>query len=321
MPFASLLRVSKALSHLRYLSPKFRLVLSVQKQNSLLLLKNVTCDHVCRHLSASRLCSAPAGLGQKQEEGSSDTSTPSAFGHLLLVIPVAAFALGTWQIQRRKWKLGLIRDLEARTTAPPEPLKTLEKADLEALEYRCVSVRGEFDHSKELLILPRTLNKPQRGDAGSLISTGEPGAHVVTPFYCPDLGVSILVNRGFVPKRYSDPARRQQGQITGEIELVGLVRKTEKRAAFMPKNDTDRGRWYYLDLEEMSKVTGAEPIMIDADSSCDIPGGPIGGQTKVTLRNEHLQYIITWYSLSFLTGLMWFFGIFKKRRMLTKPAL
>ncbi len=62
----------------------------------------------------------------------------------------------------------------------------------------------------------------------------------------------------------------------------------------MPKNDTQRGRWHYLDLEEMSKVTGAEPVMIDADSSCDVPGGPIGGQSRVTLRNEHLQYTITW---------------------------
>lgn len=25
-----------------------------------------------------------------------------------------------------------------------------------------------------------------------------------------------------------------------------------------------------------------------------VPGGPIGGQTRVKLRNEHLQYIFTW---------------------------
>lgn len=25
-----------------------------------------------------------------------------------------------------------------------------------------------------------------------------------------------------------------------------------------------------------------------------VPGGPIGGQTRVTLRNEHMQYIVTW---------------------------
>jgi len=31
-------------------------------------------------------------------------------------------------------------------------------------------------------------------------------------------------------------------------------------------------------------------------SASTVPGGPIGGQTRVYLRNEHLQYIITWYS-------------------------
>ncbi|XP_033643202.1 surfeit locus protein 1-like [Asterias rubens] len=293
------------------------------KQQRLSLLVDVLERHqLCRHLSTIKPNLAPANQSRTQEGASSDTSDiPSAFGHLLLIIPAAAFCLGTWQVKRRKWKLNLIRDMEMRTTAPPVALKSIDTDDLAALEYQRVKVRGEFDHSKEVLILPRTLNKPPQGDAGSLISRGEPGAHVVTPFYCPDLGVSILVNRGFVSKSLTDPAKRQRGQISGEIELVGLVRKTEKRAAFMPKNDTQRGRWHYLDLEEMSKVTGAEPVMIDADSSCDIPGGPIGGQSRVTLRNEHLQYMITWYSLSFLTGLMWFFGIYKKRRMLSKPAL
>ncbi|XP_038045658.1 surfeit locus protein 1-like [Patiria miniata] len=318
----TLQRFSKSVLRLSCLYTRAELVPHVPKENLSRLLSLSRRRHTVRHLSSTRLNQSQASSkGTHEGAASSDNAPPSAVGHLLLIIPAAAFFLGTWQVKRRKWKLGLIRDLEARTTAAPVPLNSLEKSDLEALEYRRVTIRGEFDHSKEVLILPRTLNKPQAGDAGSLISRGESGAHVVTPFYCPDLGVSILVNRGFVPKRYSNPARRQQGQVSGEIQLVGLVRKTEKRAAFVPKNDIDRGRWYYLDLEEMSKVTGAEPVMIDADSSCDIPGGPIGGQTKVTLRNEHLQYIITWYSLSFLTGLMWYFGIFKKRRMLGKPAL
>lgn len=40
----------------------------------------------------------------------------------LQFIPVAAFALGTWQVERRKWKLDLIADLEKRTHAAPVPL-------------------------------------------------------------------------------------------------------------------------------------------------------------------------------------------------------
>lgn len=65
----------------------------------------------------------------------------------------------------------------------------------------------------------------------------------------------------------------------------------------------------------MSYYLGTDPVFLDADHSLfnkrinlkcylttidnltesTIPGGPIGGQTRVTLRNEHLSYIITWY--------------------------
>lgn len=39
-------------------------------------------------------------------------------------------------------------------------------------------------------------------------------------------------------------------------------------------------------------ATVRTPFCVPAEST--VPGGPIGGQTRVTLRNEHLQYIITW---------------------------
>ena len=29
-------------------------------------------------------------------------------------------------------------------------------------------------------------------------------------------------------------------------------------------------------------------------SATTVTGGPVGGQTRVTLRNDHLQYIFTW---------------------------
>ena len=38
------------------------------------------------------------------------------------IIPASAFGLGVWQVQRRAWKLELLKDLEDRTTAEPVPL-------------------------------------------------------------------------------------------------------------------------------------------------------------------------------------------------------
>lgn len=55
----------------------------------------------------------------------------------------------------------------------------------------------------------------------------------------------------------------------------------------------------------MCKATGASPIFLDQTQDFNVDGGPIGGQTRVTLRNEHMSYIITWFSLSAATFYMW----------------
>ncbi|XP_075869936.1 surfeit locus protein 1 [Nelusetta ayraudi] len=232
---------------------------------------------------------------------------------VLLLIPATTFGLGTWQVKRRQWKMDLINELSRLTTAEPIPLP-LDPHELNDLEYRRVRVRGRFDHSQELYILPRSLVDPQREarEAGSLSSSGETGANVITPFHCTDLGITILVNRGFVPRQKIKPETRLKGQVEGEVEVVGVVRLTEIRKQFVPNNDVERNRWHYRDLEAMSYVTGAEPVLIDAVFECTIPGGPIGGQTRVTLRNEHMQYIVTWYGLCAATSYMWFAKFVKK---------
>lgn len=56
----------------------------------------------------------------------------------------------------------------------------------------------------------------------------------------------------------------------------------------------------------MCELTGADPFYIDADFQSTIPGGPIGGQTIVTLRDEHLTYVLTWLALSGFTTLFWY---------------
>ncbi|KAM6170128.1 surfeit locus protein 1 [Rhynchocyon petersi] len=226
---------------------------------------------------------------------------------LLLLIPVTAFGLGTWQVRRRQWKLKLIAELESRVMADPIPLPT-DPMELNSLEYRPVKVRGRFDHSKELYMMPRTMVDPAREarEAGRISSSAESGAYVITPFHCSDLGATILVNRGFVPKRKMNPETRLKGQIQEEMDLVGIVRLTETRKPFVPENHPERNHWHYRDLEAMARVTGAEPIFLDADFKSTVPGGPIGGQTRITLRNEHLQYIVTWYGLCAATSYLWF---------------
>jgi len=64
------------------------------------------------------------------------------------------------------------------------------RMELKELASRPVKVRGHFDHSQELYILPRSLVDPEREarEAGKLTSHAENGANVITPFYCTELG-------------------------------------------------------------------------------------------------------------------------------------
>ena len=65
--------------------------------------------------------------------------------------------------------------------------------------------------------------------------------------------------------------------------------------------------WYLIfrDIPSISTKLGTQPIFLDADAHSTIPGGPIGGQTRVFLRNDHFTYLLTWYTLSATTLFMW----------------
>lgn len=56
----------------------------------------------------------------------------------------------------------------------------------------------------------------------------------------------------------------------------------------------------------MAKLAGTAPILLDAKGPDIMPKGwPIPNQTKITHRNEHLNYLITWFSLSAITSFLW----------------
>ena len=79
----------------------------------------------------------------------------------------------------------------------------------------------------------------------------------------------------------------------------------------MNENIPERGVWYYKNFEQMAEYCGTLPIYVEATSEFTKPGGPIAGQTNVNVRNDHMQYLITWFSLSAITGAMWFLKFYR----------
>uniref|UniRef100_R4G3N1 SURF1-like protein n=1 Tax=Rhodnius prolixus TaxID=13249 RepID=R4G3N1_RHOPR len=230
-------------------------------------------------------------------------------GWFLLLIPVSTFGLGTWQIKRKKWKENLIESLMVKTREPAVQLPE-EDSEVSALEYRKVRVRGKFDHAGEMYLGPRSLLLDgESAYHGKLVTTSankSSGYQVVTPFILSESKERILVNRGWVALKNKNPRTRLHGQINEEVELEGVVRLSEPRQPFTPLNKLDARIWFSRDVEEMAKFVDCRPVFIDVTADFTVEGGPIGGQTRATFRNEHLSYILTWYGISLGTSFLWY---------------
>jgi surfeit locus 1 family protein len=93
-------------------------------------------------------------------------------------------------------------------------------------------------------------------------------------------------------------------EIDDDVAVTGLARNADSQGPFIPDNELAENRWFWRDLGAMSKSmfpAGAPdiaPFILEAERS-DIPGGwPLGGQTRLDLPNNHLQYALTWFLLA-----------------------
>ena len=217
---------------------------------------------------------------------------PVATGILVLIALAILISLGTWQVERLHWKEGLLADIAERQVAAPVPL-----ADIEAMaaasgdiEYRKVTATGRYINNKE-----RHFFATWRGQTGY---------YIYTPLELAD-GRILFVNRGFVPFDNKEPEMRMQGQLTDQQTVTGLARQKlpGKPSWVVPDNDVAKNIFYWKDLDVMAESVGLDkarviPFFVDADSTPNPAGLPIGGVTQVDLPNDHLQYAFTWYGLA-----------------------
>lgn len=206
----------------------------------------------------------------------------------IMAVPALALllGLGTWQVQRHFWKQDLIETRTSRAAAEAVDAPGAE-IDIADFEFRRVRATGVFMHDREMYLGARSLHS-------------NVGYHVVTPLRRAD-GAIVLVDRGWVPLDGKDPATRLAGQIPGDVALEGIVRAPGRKSSFTPDNRPDRNFWFYIDIPAMAEHAGLSnvlPYIIEAGAAENPGGMPIGGQTRLEIRNEHLQYVFIWYSLA-----------------------
>ncbi len=140
-----------------------------------------------------------------------------------------------------------------------------------------------------------------------------PGVHIATPLVLED-GSVLLVDRGWVPMSAKDPSKRSGGQIEGLTTVSGLLRRGEQAGWFTPPSQPRDRQFFFADLPAMAASTGLDgvlPLLLEAGATPNPGGLPQGGQTRLELTDNHLQYAMTWFTLA-LAGLA-IFGIWARR--------
>ncbi|WP_411904117.1 SURF1 family protein [Methylorubrum thiocyanatum] len=204
--------------------------------------------------------------------------------------------LGTWQVERRVWKLALIDRVAARIHAEPVPAPGPEEwpgLTAASAEYRRVRLTGRFAHDRATLV--------------QALSERGAGFWVLVPLVT-DRGFTVLVNRGFVPTEARERSARAAGEPEGEVTLTGLLRLSEPGGGFLRRNDPAADRWYSRDVAAIATARGIDdstevaPYFVDADAAPNPGGLPMGGLTVVAFHNNHLVYALTWYALALMTA-------------------
>jgi surfeit locus 1 family protein len=211
-----------------------------------------------------------------------------SFWPTVFTVPAILIMIGLsiWQVQRMHWKEGLIAERVARTTAEPIALPP-PGTDLAPLEFRRVTVAGTFDHAHELYLAARSQN-------------GNIGYWIITPLKM-ESGETVLIERGWVPEEKKLPETRAEGQLAGTVTVNGIIRLPQVKTFFQPENEPAKNVWFYIDPAQMADAAGVPArtdLYLDAEK-IEIPGNyPLGGQARIELPNDHLQYAVTWALLA-----------------------
>ncbi len=227
---------------------------------------------------------------------------------------VIFICLGCWQVKRLHWKEGLIAQVQKYENSPPVEFQ-IKDYDANKDLFKKVFLNGRFLHDQEILLAAKYLNSDQ--------NKNELGYHVITPFLTTE-GVVIFVNRGWVPVQYKTAQQRPDSlyEPNAEGHIEGMIRENHGKAPwYMPHNQPEKDVWYWIDLPEMSKrleeksgLKNIQPVLIQQTNLTTYKDFkyPVPIASHLEFYNQHMTYIITWFSLAVVTLIMWI--IYNKKK-------
>lgn len=187
--------------------------------------------------------------------------------------------LGFWQLDRLEWKEGILADINAKLDEAPVPLPDVVDPDKD--NYLTVIMQGAAT-GEEIRFL----------DSGTAAGTGH---HIISAFVTTE-GRRVMVDQGLLG--INDAAAQAADPMIKTITVQGNLLWPDDGSDQPPEGD----EWYARNVDAMADALKTEPVLVvlSAASEYDPRLTPLGVDTHF-IKNDHLEYAITW----FLLALVW----------------
>jgi len=223
----------------------------------------------------------------------------AGFAIFTLLMLALFVGLGVWQLQRRTEKHALIVALTERLAGAPAALPPASQWS--ALtpardEFRRVRFAAAYEHAPDAMVY--SSGSAIRGDISG------PGTWAFLPARLAD-GETVVIDAGFVSNTMQERGQQDRAVsrlVTGEpVTLTGYLRFPEKAGVLTPAENLTKRLWFTRDHLAMARMLGWDevaPFYIDLEAPAPASGVPKPGPLEVHLKDDHMQYAITWFGLA-----------------------
>ncbi|NWG34096.1 MAG: SURF1 family protein [Chloroflexi bacterium] len=201
--------------------------------------------------------------------------------------------LGIWQLDRLDQRRAFNAQVTSMRALPPLELNAEPSASLATMEWRAVTVTGEYDFANQIALR----NQYHRNQYGY---------HLLTPLLFN--GTAVLVDRGWIPADgNSAPADWRRYDEPGAVAVTGQIRLGQSKPAFggvadaLPADGSPLWVWNNADLEKIALQMPYPILKIyiqpNVDPADETPPIPYQPEIELT-EGPHFGYALQWFAFA-----------------------
>lgn len=216
------------------------------------------------------------------------------FTTVLVLLGTALCArLGIWQLDRLEGRRAFNEQVIAMRAMDFLDLNTDEFSSIEEMEWRSVTVSGEYDFANQIALRNRYYRDQY-------------GYHLLTPLRFE--GTAVFVDRGWIPADgNSAPEDWRKYDETGVVTVTGQIRLGQGKPTFggvadaLPEDGGALSVWNNADLEKIAPQVPYPILDIyiqpDVDIDDDVPPIPFQPTVELT-EGSHFGYALQWFTFA-----------------------